>query len=567
MPGSPLSLRNLSVSACLLREGWEPAESLSTTAQDDVVWGAWRDSAPLPDLVDEIRTHPTFGDVLTAELHQQRRPPAWLRLLGATTGMPSTILGGEASGAVLFCPVPDDDGVLRWIAWTFGTGSRWLRRPATEPRFGLMVALNLVARGAVDARDLGLREVAFHQPSPYPQRTASRSARLTPVGGFRLDPRSDLLAVIAGRSGAALLGDVRGGRPIQLHTDVTSPDDLPLLSVDLLAYYHAQDYHAAFAWVDNIVPVSDQLVVAKLRQALADTIRATPNSPNVDVLLPDDFTSRDDERSVSYILLPHEQKRGACRTTLTMPIIEALIIKATADEGLDADLRFLDHAYAPLGPATVLECLTAELELDREHYILHDGDFYRVVPAFIEGIDAAIDRIPISAIVLPPYRGGREDTYNKDAGKAMPSEVVVLDRELIRLPGEAGIEACDLIHKNGALIHVKRKGRSSVFSHLCFQASNSCRVLRSSSEARSQVTDMARTKATDPKLFQAVAATIAGLSKYGAACEVTFAILGDWRDRTVRNLPLFSRISLVETTQAIESMGFQPTIALIDQPS
>jgi hypothetical protein len=45
--------------------------------------------------------------------------------------------------------------------------------------------------------------------------------------------------------------------------------------------------------------------------------------------------------------------------------------------------------------------------------------------------------------------------------------------------------------------------------------------------------------------------------------EVVFAFLGDWRNRDVRALPLFSRISLVQTVRRLNGLGYRPTVALI----
>jgi hypothetical protein len=45
--------------------------------------------------------------------------------------------------------------------------------------------------------------------------------------------------------------------------------------------------------------------------------------------------------------------------------------------------------------------------------------------------------------------------------------------------------------------------------------------------------------------------------------EVAFAFLGDWRNRTITSLPLFSRISLVTQARRVSNLGYLPTVALI----
>jgi len=44
---------------------------------------------------------------------------------------------------------------------------------------------------------------------------------------------------------------------------------------------------------------------------------------------------------------------------------------------------------------------------------------------------------------------------------------------------------------------------------------------------------------------------------------VAFAFLGDWRNRTIASLPLFSRISLVTQARRVSNLGFRPTVATI----
>jgi hypothetical protein len=45
---------------------------------------------------------------------------------------------------------------------------------------------------------------------------------------------------------------------------------------------------------------------------------------------------------------------------------------------------------------------------------------------------------------------------------------------------------------------------------------------------------------------------------------VVFAFLGDWRQRTITSLPLFSRVSLVQAARRIGQLGYQPSFKLID---
>jgi uncharacterized protein (TIGR04141 family) len=196
--------------------------------------------------------------------------------------------------------------------------------------------------------------------------------------------------------------------------------------------------------------------------------------------------------------------------------------------------------------------------------VVCDGDFYQVDRTFVQRIDDELSRVPESDLALPCYRGGTEGSYNQSVGRADPEQFAVLDRSLIYLPDETGIEPCDLVGASGALVHVKRKGKSSVLSHLFLQAVNSCDALRWSPEAKAQLRDMIKARGVSPTLVASALHALDRLEQGGRDIEVVFAFLGDWRQRTITSLPLFSRVSLVQAARRIGQLGYQPSVKLID---
>jgi uncharacterized protein (TIGR04141 family) len=219
--------------------------------------------------------------------------------------------------------------------------------------------------------------------------------------------------------------------------------------------------------------------------------------------LPDDLIQTGDDRSIRYILFPRERRSGQGNVTLAMMAIGRLLRQMgdgdAARAGLDADLRFLDESGELIGTATVLECISATLKRDGAEFIAYDGDFYAVNHSFVSRIDAELSKIPVSELRYPPYGGETEPDYNKAAARDFPEEFVLLDRALIELPGEHGIEGADLVCSSGALIHVKRKGKSSVLSRLFLQVANSCELLRRSTPAWQQLPQLIRKRtASDP---------------------------------------------------------------------
>jgi len=266
-------------------------------------------------------------------------------------------------------------------------------------------------------------------------------------------------------------------------------------------------------------------------------------------------------------VFPHERGTGHGRVTLTTSMISHLLtgFDGTSErvDALNSELRFLDDSESKIGTASVLECLSANLRLGDVEYIAYDGDFYVVDKVFVEQVDAELRDIPVSLIDYPAYRGETEPGYNSRVGRDYPHEFIELDRALIVLPGQYGVESSDLVSASGALIHVKRKGRSSVLSHLFLQAANSCELLRWSAAARDQLQTMLETRAHNSDIARSVIDAHKAAWQQREEIDVVFAFLGNWRGKTAASLPLFSRISLVTQARRIGTLGFRPTIALI----
>jgi uncharacterized protein (TIGR04141 family) len=388
------------------------------------------------------------------------------------------------------------------------------------------------------------------------------------VEGFPIDRATDVVAAVGGRSTDPVLSRVLGGRSLRFRSEVEHITDFVKLSEQVIRQATLDRYKDAFGWVDNITPIDDDTLVDRLRERLVIELLTDPIPPTLDVLLPDDLLDIGDERSTRFVLYPRERRESASRITLTIAMLSQLAARlqnpAQPAGCLDIELRFLDEAQEPIGTATILECLCADLTVDGEQYLAYDGDFYHVERAFVQGIDDQLRGLRESDLALPCYRGGTEGDYNDAVGRTHAHEFAVLDRQLIRLPGETGIEACDLVSCAGTLVHVKRKGKSSVLSHLFLQAVNSCDTLRHSAEAREQLRVLIKTRATSKALATSALEALARLENRYDELEVVFAFLGDWQQRAVMSLPLFSRISLVQAARRISDLGYQVSVKLVD---
>lgn len=576
----------LSLNGFLLRLGVTPANVWTAAASEDVDLFYWAHGEVEPLAADdaEVLGAAVAGDVIVALLRRRSSPPAWQAFVKDALGLLSYGETHESLGAAVFCAVSvgKDSDLVNWLAWTFGNASRALRRSALDPRFGLLAALNLLAVPALSAEQSSeasnmrhrrprLREMRYRTTSPYVQQTGHRSARDIPVEGFRVDRTSDLVAAVGGTGAdpALTTSTLLGGRSLRFRAMVTHIEELVELAEIAVGRSNATDYKELFSWIDNIRLVNDPELIHQLRLWVADELAANPDSPQIEPILPDDLIDVGEDSSIKYILFPRERGIGPGRVTLAAGALSGLVAPSVAQAGndrdrvLDTELRFLDESEGRLGAATILECLSVNITHANGDFIAYDGDFYAVNPSFVERIDGELRNLPLSSLDYPPYRGETEPAYNAMVGRDYPDSFVLLDRQLIELPNEFGIEASDLVSATGALVHVKRKGKSSVLSHLFLQAANSCELLRRSPIAREQLLTLVREHAHNDHIAASVEAAYVQAEKRDGEIEVAFAFLGDWKGRDITSLPLFSRISMISEIRRVSSLGFKPTAALI----
>lgn len=193
MSGPKISLR-LPLTAFLLRAGMLPNNSLKENCLATTTFYEWNKEAleVLDDNELATLTAAKIGDVIVAILSRPSGPPSWQAFIEQVLGLEGFATGvGRSLGAIVYCGVSDplqSGEDPRWIGWTFGSGSRVLRRDAIDPRFGLITALNRIATGEGGtqsaARKRSLRHLHYQHFGAYNQRTSHRAARNTPLHGF-----------------------------------------------------------------------------------------------------------------------------------------------------------------------------------------------------------------------------------------------------------------------------------------------------------------------------------------------------------------------------------------------
>jgi uncharacterized protein (TIGR04141 family) len=232
--------------------------------------------------------------------------------------------------------------------------------------------------------------------------------------------------------------------------------------------------------------------------------------------------------------------------SLTWPAVRQRLRKmwnpgVEAEKLLSKEIRFFDENDELLETAEVRDLVIAELETRGNHYILSDGNVFRVDRSYLQRIRAFLEK-KVVATSLPPYAD--EESYNRRSG------LHVLDRKLITVDGSQ-VELCDLIDDSGRLIYVKRRSKSSTLSHLWTQVRSAAYLLRRMNEARRKFCGL---------LPQGVPTSVRDAIESGAHLTFVVAILGT---RKIGDLPLLAQIPLQALLQQIEEWSYSIEIELV----
>jgi uncharacterized protein (TIGR04141 family) len=186
---------------------------------------------------------------------------------------------------------------------------------------------------------------------------------------------------------------------------------------------------------------------------------------------------------------------------------------------------------------------------------LSNGEWFEVKEAFDTQIQKYINTITKTPLHLPdfkpawmPVKGKQglqgEDKYVAEAAK--DADLMSMHKKTCTIGGTA-IEPCDLLHRTGALVHVKVWSQSATFSHLLAQGAVSAESLLRYPNFRDHVTASAtKHQAGIKKLFPTDGFVTSKL-------DVVLALVRE----SPKSLPFFSRLNLMREGQRIERLGYR----------
>lgn len=469
--------------------------------------------------------------------HATKNPPRWSPFFQGFVDL-AEFGQNSSTGAVLSLPVGE-----RIVLVTFGQGWHCVDSMYIESNFGLKVALN-----ALDPKSI--RSIDRSSLEAQPRQLREQSGRATEIQYFGIDIERDLLRAVTGTPKADGLGSRISGMDavrLSLEVDLVA---LPETLENILVAYRSDEYKSGpFSWIDHIGQIRDRALCAELDHNLL----AKLNAKEFDAIWLNVPEIIDWNRVAGF---RYSMSRRAPRVyDIRIPEFLEFLNKdeITLTDLTRRKIACVDSEDLPVLERPAYQFVYAELATDDGIYLLNNGKWYRVQDDYVATVNASFAAISPYDGKLPEYADETEGDYNKRVAAANADEFVLLDTDLVYLPGAASpVEACDLYRKNREFIHVKRYGGSSVLSHLFNQGLVSGELFQMDNRYRELV---------DEKL--PVDQKIDNTSKRPGPHEyrIVYAVISESDDPLV--IPFFSKISLKHCMSRLEAMGFDVMLAKV----
>lgn len=494
-------------------------------------------NAVVPHVVPSLAEAPSLFVQSTSP-----HPPPWQRFLDQHVDGGLTGLLAASSSAVLLI-----EASARLFAVTFGHGRHLLNGEAFEHDFGLKVVLNTVAPDQLKSID----SKTIDETTMHTRRDVSRDSTLS---AFGLDVSRDLLRAVTGTPQDETLGPrLTGSDALGLQTRLQVPE-LEGLLTRLLQAYKDDAYKAnGFDFIDFLRPEKGP---GRLRELEARLIAALADGEITDVHLaaPEPLDWLDIEGFRFSSQGPDEAPHRDPRVTSYLASREG--------EEITIELLKLDRMEAiratdsqPQATWTILRCIVYQTEHEGQLYVLSAGDWFRVNLSFKERVYEDVRALRVLTGLPAADAGTDEDAYNHKAATAM--DALCLDKKLVYDSGPDRMEICDILTREGGLIHVKHRGSSSTLSHLFAQGVNSAERLLQDDDFRTKARSVVVSE--NPEFGDVLSED----RPSAEAHEVSFVVITRSARDTPLTLPFFSVVSLRAAASRLQGFGFKVSVAAV----
>jgi len=463
--------------------------------------------------------------------------PTWTKLFTSSRMVDDSLFGVSSSvGAVLIVRLAGGTFIL-----SFGMGFHLLKNQAIERDFGLKVTLN-----TVDPDKLRSLDKASYDHNPLNSRT--QSTKDVDIFNLHLDSETEILYAVTGASlveefGANVTG--RDALTLSVETDLSGISKILEMS---LSKYRTK-LPDKFSWVENINRVRDLDELEILDLELDE--RLSKNDYNDLWLGEPEIVDWEGQvgysfdmyaRTPRHVVLSFEDYIEYCDG-------EELSVSKLKDDVIHIN----DAEYKSVKSWPAYRCLYAEIDYDNDHYILRNGDWYKVVAEFVEVVDRYLEQLDGYEFDFPLYDHDREEDYNESVSKSIP-DFCLMDKKNIKIGGPYDkLEHCDLIKSGSDFVHVKYYRSSSTLSHLFAQGYVA---------AEAFIKDVGYREKLNPKLPDSIKLADSQCRPDPQNYKVVYAIAT--KKNIPEELPFFSKVTLKNALKILKALNYQVALAKID---
>jgi len=422
---------------------------LRTGAAAQVEAELFSDGLPLIDGLD--------GKFVVLPSHQDI--PRWFRVVRSyVSGADALSVLSQSAAALILVRHSSAVYVI-----SFGYAWQKLELKWLELDFGRRVVLNSVPRSKI-------LEVSSQQIFAKKHLARERAPRASDVAEFGLEHDRDLVAALEGEPSEQVFGGtIRGS--ISLRLSIYFPA-LPEMLDRAAFHFKSDSYKKHWPEIDNIVPISDDALIAQLDDLIDADIRS--GKAREDAVLFTPAFLRGDVASADSCAIGSHAAGLARSPYLLYSSWESLLKKKKKEPSLAEAKATPVHLFDVTGERierrSVYECLTYELAHERKQYVLSSGIWHDADADFVKKVDTFLRTIKPSPVKLPAWnQTDSEGVYN--LGCCNSGEMLHFDARNVPFGGgQSKFEFCDFMHPTEKILFfVKVASKSSGVSHLVEQ--------------------------------------------------------------------------------------------------
>lgn len=467
---------------------------------------------------------------------------------------------------VIFLPLDN-----RVFAVCFGYGSSSLEWSWIEPNFGLRFA----SRGY---NTFALNEIRSRRIDPSARTQSVQIPNRTAIRDFDVELEGEFVRRVVGELDAGFeiegLGAVVATDSIAFKTETNLHEVRRVLN-QMMDTVNQGDVRQDLRFIDALEPLrSNAEVTAELEKLLVQNlfgVRATKRSAPIDedvaeldpLILsfapPDGLTIE----SVHSIRVKRGDQVGFMQEMHIESLREALSdfsgsFGRTALK--DIKVMAIDSDGNPASSSTPLKnWLIFEAASDEKRYLLTLGKWFGLAESYARQLDDDLSRIEDVTPLLDLRDWVKSEETEEESGEGgynkraidKRDDLVCLDKKTLTSLSDQ-VEACDLFHEDGYLIHVKKYTDSQTLSHLFSQGYVAAVTLTEDADYRLAFIEKVVSLSKD---FKDVARA--------APTKVTYAIAVHGNRSIPMSLPTFSKVNLRGFVRKLRRMQIHPSVARI----